>query len=483
MKPASPLSRIVPLAAALALGLAAACKVVGRDYEPPAAPTPEAWHESNEAFEARTAELAEWWKRFEDPVLDSLIERAARQSVDVRVSLARIREARALRGIAASDLYPTVDATALYERRGESDNTPFGSFIPDSELYSMGLDAAWEIDLWGRVRRSVEAADADLAATVEDARAVAITIAGETAFQYVQLRAFQARIAIAATNVDLQAQTLALVRARFEAGLVGERDVAQATASLEATRSRVPELQGGLRAAENRLAVLLGSAPGSLAPELADARPIPTAPAQVAVGVPADIVRRRPDVRRAERVLAAETARIGVAEGELYPRLTLLGSLGLASDDVSTLFDSDSETYHFGPSVRWRIFDGGRLRGGIEAQDARTEQAMLVWEQTVWTALEESENAMTAFVTEATRRDSLAAATTSSSLAVELARAQYTDGLSDFQPVLDSQLALAELQDTLAQSEAAIATNLIALYKALGGGWEHAPEPAASGTR
>ncbi|HZL99316.1 MAG TPA: efflux transporter outer membrane subunit, partial [Planctomycetota bacterium] len=340
--------------------------------------------------------------------------------------------------------------------------------------YGAGFVASWELDVWGRVRRSVEAAGADFEASVEDARGVVVSVTAETAASYVQFRGFQRRVEIARTNVALQEQTRELVQARFEAGLVGESDLAQARTNLETTRSRLPTLEIGLRAAENRLAVLLGQAPGTLAAELADSRPIPVPPVEVAVGVPADLLRRRPDVRRAERVLAAETARIGVAEGELYPRLVLAGNLGLASEHGDDLFEDGSDEYGYGPSLRWNLFDAGRLRSRVEAQDARTEQALVRWEQSVLTALEESENAMTAFVREQTRRASLSEAVTQARRAVELSRTQYTEGLADFQTVLVSERALAELEDSLAQTDAAITTSLVALYKALGGGWEPA---------
>jgi NodT family efflux transporter outer membrane factor (OMF) lipoprotein len=457
--------------------LAAGCGSVGRDYETPEARVPDSWRTASEAaFAERTAELALWWRNLEDPALNDLIERAGLQSLDRREALARVREARALRGVSAADRFPTVDARADYEHRVESENTPFGEFVPDSDVVSLGFDAAWEIDLWGRVRRSVEAADADLEASVEDARDVAVSVAAEIASAYVELRGFQRRIDIARTNVDLQVETLGLAQARFDAGLVGERDVAQASTNLQTTRSAVPALTIGLRAAENRLAVLVGLNPGALADLLAEARPIPVPPLEVAVGVPADLLRRRADVRRAERVLAAETARTGMLEADLYPQLTLFGTMGLASDGASELFDSDSAVFGIGPSLRWNLFDSGRLRNRVEAQDARAEQAFVRWERTVLTALEETENAMTSFVQEQVRRGSLVEAVAQARRAVELSQTQYREGLSDFQTVVNSERALAELEDEVARNDAAIATSLVRLYKALGGGWEHAED-------
>jgi NodT family efflux transporter outer membrane factor (OMF) lipoprotein len=453
--------------------------VVGRDHVPPEAAeagVPPAWREEpGRGLAPGEPDLAAWWSRLGDPVLDRLVERAVSQGLDLRAALARVREARALRGAAAGERFPPIDAIASSEHLRESENTPFGEFAPETNVHTLGFDTAWEIDLWGRVRRSVEAAEADLGAEIEDARAIAVTVAAETAFAYNELRAFQRRIEIANTHVSLQEETLGLSRARFEAGLVGERDVAQASTVVETTRSQIPELEVGRRAAENRLAVLVGEPPGALAAELAEPRPIPRPSVEVAVGVPADLLRRRPDVRRAERILAAEVARIGVAEGELYPRLSLFGSIGIAADGTADLFDAESRFVGIGPSLRWNIFDGGRIRALVDAQDARAEQARIAWQSAVLGALEEAENAMTAFVREQARRASLGEAAGHARNAVGLAQAQYTEGISDFQVVLISERALADLEDDLARSDARITTSLVALYKALGGGFEHEP--------
>jgi NodT family efflux transporter outer membrane factor (OMF) lipoprotein len=455
--------------------LAGACQV-GTDFETPTTSTGAAWHaEIAGGLSPEPAQLAEWWKNFDDPVLDGLIERAAGGSLDVKEALARVRAARALRGMVEADLYPTINAGAAYSRRAESENTPFGGFVPDTDNYSVGFDAAWEIDMFGRVRRNIEAADADLQATIEDARDVAVTVAAETARNYVDVRSFQRRVAIARNNVSLQEQTLELVRGRFDAGLVGEVDIAQAQSNLETTRARIPTLLIGQRMAENRLAVLVGETPGALAAELAPEHAVPVPPRNIAVGVPADLLRRRADVRRAERELAAEHARIGVAEGDLYPKLTLFGDIGFAADQTSKLFESSSLAYGYGPSLTWNLFDAGRLRNRLKAQEARTEQAFVRWERAVLTALEETENAMTAFVREQERRDALQKAATDARRAVDMTNTQYVEGLSDFQNVLVLQRAVTTLEDDLVSSDAAIATELVTLYKALGGAWETTP--------
>jgi NodT family efflux transporter outer membrane factor (OMF) lipoprotein len=442
-----------------------ACATVGEDYAAPAMQLPESWPtQSPTELLAEETELADWWRRLNDPLLDELIERSTQHSLDLREALARLREARALRGVSAAGRFPTLDARATALRRSESDNTPLGAFVPDNTTYAAGFDAAWELDLWGQVARSIEAADAELAASVEDLRYVFVSVSAEVALNYIELRSFQRRLEIARSNVDLQQQTVDLVRGRFDAGLVGERDLAQALTNIESTRSRLPELEVGVAAAQNRLAVLLGEAPGALAAQLAMQSPIPVPPLSVAVGVPADLLRRRADVRQAERLLAAEHARIGVRESELYPRLTLNGDLGLASDDLGNLFSKDSGVFGFGPSLRWNIFDGGKSRQAVVAQEARTEQAQVRWERSVLVALEEAENAMTAFVRQQTRRSSLLEASSQANRAVELSRAQYREGLSDFQSVISSERDLAVLQDDLASSDASIATNFIVLY-------------------
>ena len=463
------------LAASLLMASLAACTSVGPDYEAPQVDVPAAWREEAPPPAPPAPEQGPWWERFGDPLLASLVERSLQGGLDLRSALARVDEARALRGIARGEPWPVVDLAAGYARRGESDNTPSGSFVPDSDLYTVGLEAGWELDLWGRVRRSVEAADADLAATMEAASDVALSVAAETAFTYIELRAFQARLGTARTNVALQEETLAIVRGRLDAGLAGERDVAQALSILEATRSRVPALETGLRFAENRLAVLVGLPPGSLARELELDQPIPVPPLSIAVDVPAQLLRRRPDVRQAERQLAAETARIGVASGDLYPRIALSGTLGLASDSLDDLADGDSSFFGIGPSLRWNLFDRRTLHARVEARDARAEQARISWQQTVLAALEETENALTRFAREQARRASLDLATEQARAAIELARIQYVEGLSDFQAVLDSQRSLAVLEDDLAESEAAIAASAVAVFRALGGGWEGGP--------
>ncbi|MGE3163295.1 MAG: efflux transporter outer membrane subunit [Planctomycetota bacterium] len=466
--------------------LVAGC-AVGPDYEAPQhTPAPQ-WREAGteSGLPPAEPELERWWCRLGDPVLEALIERATGSNLDLREALARVQEARALRGVAAADQWPSLDAVLSYKRMLTSETTAFGRFgaLGDHDLWAAGFDASWELDVWGRVRRGVEAAQGVLEGSIEDARAVYVTMTAEIAVTYVTLRSFQRRLEIARTNVALQEATLALVQSRFDAGIVSERDLAQAAASVDSIRARVPEFEAGLRQAENRLAVLLGLSPGELAGELAEVRVIPVPPIEIAVGVPADLLRRRADVRRAEQHLISENARIGAAQGDLYPRVTLLGNLGFESDGAARLFEHTSSVYGIGPQIRWNLFDAGRIRQRVHAQSARAEQALTQWRRTVLTALEEAENAMTTFLRERARRASLLAANGHARRAVELAQTQYSEGLSDFQAVLDSQRTLADLDDQLAQSEAAVATNAVTLYKALGGGWEPSAVAIANGER
>ena len=466
----SRISRSRSASIVLAAAAATAC-TVGRDYEPTKFDAPQQWQQNADSTLTADATVdGPWWQTFGDTQLDELVGRALAQNLDLRAAFARLQSARALRGVAEADALPSLDARGGYEHRRESRNTPFGAFIPQTDIHTIAVDASWELDLWGRVRRSVEAASGELDASAADTEAAAITVAAEVVSAYVDLRAAQQRLKIARSNLALQGQTQSLVEARVGAGLSVERDAAQARTNVESTRARVPSLEASASAAENRLCVLLGCAPGALPVQLEGDAPIPTAPLRIAVGVPADLLRRRPDVRAAERRFAAAVARIGAVDAERYPRLSLGGTLGLSANSASEVFDADSDLNSFGPSLRWNLFDGGRLRQRIAALEADAESIQVAWEQTVLLALEETENAMTRFVREQSRRESLQRAAKEARRAVELAETQYRAGLSDFQAVIDSERTVAALEDDLAVSEATIASGVVAIHKALGGG-------------
>jgi NodT family efflux transporter outer membrane factor (OMF) lipoprotein len=412
--------------------------------------------------------LLNWWSSLGDPLLTELIERAASENLGLKEARARVREARARRGITKAGQFPTIDAGGSVKTGRSSEETGTGS---ERELYSLGFDASWELDVFGGKKRAVESADAEIEASEEDVRDVLVSLLAEVALNYVEVRSFQARLSVAEANLGTQTETYDLTQWRFQAGLTTGLDVEQAKFSLEQTRAQIPGLKNSLEQAKNRLAVLLGRHPGTLGEALAERKAIPVAPLEVAVGVPADLLRRRPDIRRAERQLAAQTAQIGVATAQLYPKFTLVGSIGLEALDANRLFNAGSRTHSFGPTISWPLFDAGAIRSDIEVQTALQEQALIRYEAAVLTALEEVENALVAFAEEQNRRQSLTAATGSAGRAVELARYQYASGLITFSDVLTAERSLLSLQDQLAASEGNVTSNLIALYKALGGEW------------
>jgi NodT family efflux transporter outer membrane factor (OMF) lipoprotein len=419
-----------------------------------------------------------WWTQLSDTTLTSLIRRAEFNNLDLASGVARVLEARALRGIASGDNLPNITLGGAYSRTQISDNSAVGQISQavggenaPADTWFTGLDLSWEIDLFGRIRRQVESATAQLEASVEDYRDVLVTMYAEVALNYIELGTFQQRAAFAEANARAQRESLGLTRDRFEAGLTSRLDVAQATSNLANTEAQIPVLRTGVAAAMNRLAVLLGEQPGHLHDELALVAGIPLVPDSIAVGLPADLLRRRPDIRRAERLLAAQTARIGVATAQLYPSFSLFGSLSLESTSFDNLFEGTSIGWGLTPSIRWNIFQGGKVRQLIKAEEARTEQALLAYEKTVLLALEDVENALVAYEQERVRRDRLEDAVEASQAAVDLVRTQYLSGLTNFQNYLDSQRSLFLQQDQLAESSGLVVQNLILLNKALGGGW------------
>ncbi len=498
---------------------------VGPDYKPPLVRTPETWSDS--ALGAATtgpAKLDEWWKSLSDPLLDELIERATRSNLDLKMAAARVRQARAQRGVVAGGLWPHATVGTGYEYKGRGLNkkpkrasesaahqlvdivireagddifdgsfdasrlandvigeTVSGALIQrraskgDSRaqgLYELGFDAGWEIDMFGGTRRSVEAAEAGIEAAQETQRDVLITLHSEVARNYVEARGFQQRIAIARQNINSQKETLELARVRFEGGYASELDVAQAEAQLATTRSLVPALQTSFHEAAHRLSVLLAEHPGAVLAELSEMRSAPLAPPEIPVGLPSALLRRRPDIRRSERQLAAATARIGVAVAELFPRLSITGSFGTQTRDVQHFVDGKSLFWTVGPSVSWPILDAARIRANIQLQDAVQQEAIARYELTVIAALNEAEQTMTAFKQAHEQYRYVAEAVGANQRAVVAAKERYVAGISDFLSVLQSQRSLYRSQDELERSEMIAVLNAIALYKALGGGWQ-----------
>lgn len=462
---------------------------VGPEYQRPPAAAPVRWGElpssdgqrrPSRAVD-RPMDVTEWWKTFHDPILESLVERAWQANLDLRQAEFRVSEARASRAVVAGGQWPALGGTASYTRLRVSQNglpIPNGDFsklgIPglDIDQYQAGFDAAWEVDVFGGVRRKVEAADANVEATVESLRDVWVSLLGEVARNYVELRGAQREKSIAEENVKVQGENLELTRLREVAGLTTDLDVTRAQAQVETTAAQIPAFDNQIRRAIHRLGVLLGQEPGTLMGELSPPLPIPTPPPEVAVGVPADVLRRRPDIRGAERELAQVTAEVGAATADLYPKFFLAGMIGLQSLEFPTWGSWASRAWSAGPAVSVPFFQGGRLQAGVAVQNARQQQALARYQRTVLMAFEEAENALSAFASDQDRRKRLAGAVAANRRALELAREQYAQGLQDFLNVVDAQRALLLTEDALAQSDQAISVDLVALYKALGGGWE-----------
>jgi NodT family efflux transporter outer membrane factor (OMF) lipoprotein len=456
-----------------AMAAMAACASVGPDYAPPESTPPAQWNTplenglKQDPMDPQT--LAEWWSVFNDPALFGLMRQAVSGNLDLKQAESKIREARARRRIENAALFPAVDASADYSKNRSSENAGAGL---DRDLYQAGFDAAWEIDIFGGIRRSVEAADTGIAASRENLRDVLVTLTAEIAVNYIDARAYQAKLAVAQANINSQQDTYELVQARYHAGLADELALQQARYNLESTRSKVPLLEVGLAGVKNRLAVLAGDAPGSVDAIFDEPRPIPVTPAAVAVGIPAETIKRRPDIRKTERELAYQTALVGVATADLYPKLRLAGTFGLASTDSGELLSSTSRFWNYGPGVSWNIFDAGAVIGNIEVQSALQEQALIAYESATLNALEEVENALVAYAQEQIRRDRLVEAAASAQQAETVAQAQYTAGLTDFSNVLDAQRSLFSFEEQLAESEGQVTSGLVRLYKALGGGWD-----------
>ena len=451
---------------------------VGPNYRPPKVSVPESWGESqkNAAFN-HADPIVQWWKTFNDPVLDSLITRAVESNLDLRVAEARIREARFQSGVVSSELWPSVETSASYSRSRRSQGI---SIIPPKarlkrNLYQAGFDASWEIDLFGGKRRAIEAARADIDAAVENRRDVLVTLLAEVARNYIEVRGLQRRLEIVRNNVRVQQETIDITRARFEAGLSSELDAVQAEALLATTQSQIPTLESSTKQTIHRIGILLGQKPDALQAELTKGAPIPSAPAMVPVGLPSGLLRRRPDVRRAEWELAAATARIGVATADFFPKFSLTGDFGLQTEDLNVFSLTNSRYWSFGPTIRWPIFQAGRIRANVKVQNARQEQLLVNYEKAVLTALEDVENALVTFAGEQVRHKNLTAAVNANRRAVELAGELFTRGLANFLSVLDAERSLYESEDNLAQSEHTVSLNLVSLYKALGGGWETEP--------
>lgn len=449
--------------------------MLGPDYVKPELPVPAQWSRGGDS--APTPDLSHWWQMLNDPLLASLIEAALQNSPDLHSAQAKLREARARRDLAGGNRFPTVTGSVSGSRsRSGSANAGYAT----NHLYQAGFDASWEPDVFGGQRRALEAAEADLGASQAGLHDTQVSLAAEVALNYVELRFAQTRLQIARDNLATQSETLQITDWRAQAGLATALDMEQARTNRDQTQSTIPPLDTILTQAEHRLAILLGEPPGALHEQLSVPLALPQLPDSVAVGIPADTLRQRPDVQAAERRLAAETARIGVTKAERYPSFNLSGSFGWKALTLGALGGSGTVVSSLLGSVTQTLFDGGRINSRIEVQNAVQQQALAVYEKSVLTALEDVENALVAYANNRERQATLRKAAQSSRNAAQLARQLYEVGNTDFQKVLDTERSRLSVEDSLAGAEAAGLTALISLYKALGGGWQEVTETIES---
>jgi NodT family efflux transporter outer membrane factor (OMF) lipoprotein len=451
---------------------------VGPDFKKPETPVAEDWRTKDQRVASQTSADSSWWKTFNDATLDKLVELAYRQNLPLQVAGLRIVEARARLGIATGKQFPQVQeafgsATAVGISRNRTANSGLDTRFFD---YRIGFDAAWEMDFWGKYRRGVEAEAANLLASVGDYYYALVSLTAEVARTYVVIRTSEVLIEQARENVRLQEEALGIADSRFRNGETSELDPSQATTLLESTRASIPEQQIALQQARNALSTLLGQPGGAVDALLSGPKTIPVAPAKVAIGVPAEVLRRRPDIRTAELLAAAQCARIGVAKADLYPSFSLVGTIGLQAGNAGgswhTFFASDSLFYGVGPQFKWSILNYGRIKNAVRLEDARFQQLLVRYRDTVLKAQQEVEDALAGFLKAQEAVVFVQNAVAAAQKAVSLAVTQYREGASDYQRVVDAQRSLLQQQTSLAQTSSSVATNLIALYKSLGGGWE-----------
>ena len=506
-----------PLLPALLLALVLPACTVGPDYQSPSPFSPASWFRSSGASTPaiRQASLPvpepvdpEWWATFNDPLLTSLMRRVAGANLDVRTASIRLAESRAQRGVAAADEFPQVNGNASYTRErisprgvvgvfgggsggspatgnngssiattsngvgGRQGGLPSGGAIPPFDLFQGGFDATWELDLWGRVRRAVESADANVDASAENRRNMLLTALSELARDYIQLRGIQETKRITLRNLATAQDSAHLTAERQRGGLGTDLEVAQAQQQVETTAANLPQLDQQEAQMQNAIALLLGAPPGALQAELSPQKPVPPVPPTVPIGLPSQLVQRRPDIRQADAQLHAATADIGQATADFFPRVTLSGSFALQAIQFKDLGNWNSRTYGLGPSIQLPIFEGGRLRRTLDLRKAQQQEAAIQYQRVVLGAFHDVDNSLIAYRTEQQRRDRLKASADQARRALSLAQSQYKAGLATFLDVLTAQRTVLSAEQQLSDSTATISTNLVALYKALGGGWE-----------
>jgi NodT family efflux transporter outer membrane factor (OMF) lipoprotein len=463
------------------------CSMVGPDYVKPTAPEAEKWLESEEPkFKTEEADFSDWWTVFDDPVLNNLVESAYQQNLTLQIAGLRIYEARANLGIAFGFQYPQTQQAlgegSLNQRSKNAPNEDSSVIDRYYANYEVGLDAAWELDIWGKFRRAVQTGVANLEASIADYDDFLVSLTGEVARTYIFLRTSEERLVVARQNVAIQQRSFQIAADRFKHGAVTKLDVLQARALLRTTESSIPLLQTDIRQAKNALAVLLGNLPGEIDAMLGGAGSIPEPPAEVAVGIPAELLRRRPDIRVAERLLAAQSAQIGFAKADLFPHFSLFGSLGFQTasftdsrsnnSSFNDLFDKDSFTYFGGGGFNWDLFNYGRITNRVRVEDARFQELAVNYDDAVIKAAQEVEDAMIGFLRSQEAVVLLADAVQASKGAVEISLMQYKLGETDYQRVLDTQRDLSRRQDDLVSTAGAVGQSLVAMYRGLGGGWE-----------
>jgi multidrug efflux system outer membrane protein len=464
----------------LAVSLVLAACAVGPDYKEPKVATPDQFVSADAGQFSPAAVESDFWKGFADEQLNTLIEKALTANHDIRIAAARLREARALRGEARLDFAPTVTASGGYtESRASVRQAPIAAIERDQDYYDAGFDAFWELDFFGRVRRGVEASSALVQAAEAGVYSTQVSITAEVARNYFELRGSQQRLEVAQRNAENQRETLRITTARLDAGRGTQLDTSRAQAQLSATLATIPDFESSITRSILRLGVLIGQSPDSMIAQLSSAQKLPALPAAQSIGTPELLLRRRPDIRVAERELASATAQIGVAVGDLFPRISFVGRWGFDAVNSGDLGNSASEAYTFGPSIQWAAFDLGRVRQRVKQREAATDRALARYEQTVLQALEETDASMTAYVKAKVKQGHLQDSTTASLQAVTLARARYESGVADFLTVLDAERSALTAEDQLALSETQTATALLATYKALGGGFRPLDAQAA----
>lgn len=453
-----------------------------RPYHKPEAVVPEEGRYAEESDpRLKAAEpVADWWSTFNDEDLDSLITDALDHNLNVAIAVANLRQTRALLRESGFDLFPVIRADGGYTWQRQSEEAGVPVADRNIETYDVGLNASWELDLFGRVTQAKKAAKATYQAGFAELRGTYVSVASEVALTYLQLRGAQYRLNVARQNVENQEETYQLSKALANGGSGSELDMARAEAQLELTRSSIPPLQAQIKGAINRLSVLTGRTPLTLDNWLEQAKPLPSIPPSVAIGSPADMLRRRPDIDRAERELAASVAQYNVAVADYFPRVNIFGSLGFLATSFSNLFSSGALTASVGPSISWAAFDLGRVQARVAAGDAKTELRLAIYQRTVLEALEEVSTAMSDFSLEEERRRRLTTAAQASAKAAKLAQQRYEAGIDNFLDVLDAERRLLEAQDLLAISNIKVGTDLIAIYRALGGGWQVKTETYAN---